>query len=166
LGNKKSSFVNKSVFATLLGFVFASPLSIAVTGIIFAIVFFSSLGFLIYYGLVSTLIYGFGAFLLVAFIGLVMGKDALQNHWHSFLFFVALVPSAMLFGWFSDRMGSFGLSLIPTVSQNFILSQNAWGDGEAAMISGAYIIGLAALALAIFTAAMVYFKSGKRRKLI
>jgi hypothetical protein len=34
------------------------------------------------------------------------------------------------------------------------------------MISGAYIIGLAALALAIFTAAMVYFKSGKRRKLI
>ena len=154
----------KSMFALVLGLIFASPISIIVTGIIFAVVFIASLSFLIYYGLVSAIIYGFGAFLLVAFVGLLMGKENLQNHWHSFLGFVALVPIGMVFGWFSDRMGSFGLSLMPLTLQQYVISPNALGEGEATIISGAYIIGLVALALAVFVAATLYVKSKKRHK--
>lgn len=160
----KGNSVNKAWYAVLLGVVFSSPVAIIATGLIFAVVFIASLSFLIYYGLVSALIYGFGAFLLTAFVGLLMGKDHLSQHWHSFMFFLALVPIAMLFGWFTDRMGVFGLSLAPVVNEQFMLSQNAWGAGEAIMVSGVYVVALAALALAIFAAALVYFRSGKKRR--
>jgi hypothetical protein len=153
-----------SMFAVLLGLVFSSPIAIIATGIIFAAVFIASLSFLIFYGLVSALIYGFGAFLLVAFVGLLMGKENLQNHWHSFFAFVALVPIAMLFGWFTDRMGSFGLSLIPVASQQFIVSQDAWNAGSFVMVSGAYIIALVALGLAMFVAALLYVKGKTKRR--
>ena len=154
----------KSTFALLIGMVFSSPIAIIATGIIFAVVFIASLSFLVFYGLVSALIYGFGAFLLVAFVGLLMGKENLQNHWHSFLAFVALVPAAMLFGWFSDRMGSLGLSLIPMTSQQFALNQNAWDAGTTVMVSGAYVIAFVALGLAIFASALVYVKSIKKHR--
>ena len=154
----------KSILALLIGVIFSSWISMLFFGIIFAAILITSLSFLVYYGLVSALIYGFSAFLLVAFVGLLMGKENLQNHWHSFLAFVALVPAAMLFGWFTDRMGSFGLSLLSVVNQNFVVSQNAWDEGTTEMVSGAYVIAFAALGLAVFVAALVFVKGKKKRR--
>jgi hypothetical protein len=140
--------------------IFSSPLSMAITGIIFALLFIAALSFLIYYGLVSALIYGFGGFLFVGLLGIMMGKEGFEKRWWLALF----VPILFFFGWFSDRMGSFGLSLVPFTYQQFALSSNTWDSGEAAMVSGSFIIALVALALAIFAVALLYFKVGKKRR--
>jgi hypothetical protein len=136
-------------FLGLAATIVTNPVIFFVLAGIFVALFAISYATILVYGMVSALIYG-GVGLLIVFLG---GRTILEKH-----FWLIFLPVAGLgFGWFSDNRAIFGLSLKPMVSQNVVIAQNTFMNGQQTTVFGSLFVAGIGLLVAMLALGFVHY---------
>ena len=140
-----------------LASILASPLLLGVSLVVVAVLFIVSIATLALLGLISAVILAAVGLGIVWLMGRVTSMAWVGRHWYLAL---GIVLGFFAVGWLSDHVAGFGLSLIPMVRQNFVLSQNAL-FGADATVSGAILISI----ISLFVAVLALMLSMKKTKM-
>jgi hypothetical protein len=135
--------------------VMANPILLAISLIVGAAVLIISYVTLAVLGLVTAVLFALVGLGLVYLIGKV-SSGTLKSHWYIML----IVPLGFVVGLIADRM-PLGLSLVPMVSQQYMLMQNDIAGSGAVWVSGTTLVAVAALMVAVL--ALLMTVKGKKK---